>query len=367
VNYTITVTNSSATSTLVQVDDQLPTGLAMVLSSVTTTPAASTTEVGDMFDWAIGSLGPNATATLTYSAEAGAVGTIVNTATVFSQIYPNLTASSSATVNVQSAGCTIDCGGGGNTPSAQIGIVKTVDNADPATGSVIHYTLTVSATGPSESFGVVASDMLPAGMTFDSASSSEGSYNSSTGIWTIGDMAEGQNATLVITATVTAPNGTTIINTGTVSESPTVTSPLTGPMTSKVTVDVGGQVLGASTSTGQVLGASCGLYLTSYIHPDRQNLNDPTQVKKLQIFLNWNLGLDLPVDGVYGASTIAAVNQFQVKYHIEVLKPWVPLGLQTQFTPTGYVYQTTQRWINLIMCSALNIPMPTLHVDNSGE
>ncbi len=63
-----------------------------------------------------------------------------------------------------------------------------------------------------------------------------------------------------------------------------------------------------------------------------------------------NLGLNLPITGYYGSATIAAVNQFQVKYHIEVLKPWLPLGLPTQFTPTSYVYQTTQRWINLIMC-----------------
>ncbi len=149
-------------------------------------------------------------------------------------------------------------------------------------------------------------------------------------------------------------------------------------MTSSVTIDVGGsgggggggggggQVLGASTSTGQVLGASCGLYLDQYIHPIRKNLNDPTEVDKLQTFLNQELGINLPITGYYGDSTIAAVNQFQVKYYNEVLKPWLPLGLPTEFTPTSYVYQTTQRWINLIMCPPLNIPMPTLHVDN-GE
>ena len=60
------------------------------------------------------------------------------------------------------------------------------------------------------------------------------------------------------------------------------------------------------------------------------------------------------------------MNQFQVKYHNEVLEPWLPLGLPTQFTPTSYVYQTTQRWINLIMCPPLNIPIPALKVDN-GE
>ena len=392
VNFTILVTNSSTvSSTFVQVQDQLPIGLALI-SATTTLP--STTYDMSTGIWYIGTMSPDATATMTIAAEvSAAAGTqVTNTATVtstlssFVDINP-ANNSSSVTLNVQAAPCTSNCGGGGgggggggNTPSAQIAIVKTVDNADPATGSIVHYTLTVSAEGPTESFGVVASDTLPAGVTFDSASSSEGSYVNSTGIWTIGNMAEGQTATLVITATVTAPNGTVITNTGTVHESPTVISPLTGPMTSSVTIDVGGtggggggggngggggQVLGASTSTGQVLGASCGLYLTSYIHPIRKNLNDPTEVKKLQTFLNQNLGLELPVTGYYGDSTIAAVNQFQVKYHIEVLKPWLPLGLPTQFTPTSYVYQTTQRWINLIMCPPLNLPVPALKVDNS--
>jgi peptidoglycan hydrolase-like protein with peptidoglycan-binding domain len=80
-----------------------------------------------------------------------------------------------------------------------------------------------------------------------------------------------------------------------------------------------------------------------------------------------NLGLNLPVTGYYGSATIAGVNQFQVKYHIEVLKPWLPLGLPTQFTPTSYVYQTTQRWINLIMCPSLNLSVPQLVVDQGGE
>ena len=375
VNYTILVANNgSATSTFVEVQDALPLSLSVVSSTIS---QGSSTNAGT-FDWSGITLAPNATATLVLEAAVGgnqAGQSITNTATVFSQSDPSLVASSSVTINVQPAACTSNCGGGGgggggNIPSAEIGIVKTVDNADPATGSTIHYTLTVNATGPSASFGVAAKDVLPAGLTFVSATPSEGSYVSSTGTWTIGTLAAGHDATLVIAATVTAPNNTKISNTATVSESPTVIDPLSGNDSSTVTINVGGQVLGASTSTvatstGQVLGESCGLYLTSYIHPNRQNLNDPAQVKKLQIFLNQNLGLSLPVDGVYDSSTIAAVDQFQVKYHNEVLHPWTPLGLPTEYTPTGYVYQTTQRWINLIMCPALNLSLPALKVDNS--
>ena len=339
--------------------------------------------------WTIGDMAASSTATLVITATVnpGTSGTTIsNTGIVGESVSvtdPNLGNNSSTvsiTVPSTGGGCTSNCGGGGgggNSPTAEIGITKTVDNANPAAGDTIHYTLTVSATGPSTSFGVIAKDNLPSGVTFVSASTSAGSYVNSTGVWTIGTMNVGSQATLVITATVNVgTNGQAITNTGTVSESPTVVDQLSGNNTARVTVNVGGtgggggtvgvgggSVLGASTSTGQVLGASCGLYLTDYIHPIRKSLNNPVQVKKLQVFLNLNLGLHLPVDGYYSDADINAVNQFQVKYHGEVLAPWVPLGLPTEFTPTSYVYQTTQRWINLIMCPPLNIPMPVLHED----
>jgi uncharacterized repeat protein (TIGR01451 family) len=376
VEYDITVANASSSATTsenVAVSDSWPSGLTFVSSSA---PTAYNATSGV---WTVGSLAPGASSTLMITAEVDSdvTSAITNTATVTaSTTNPNsANDSAQATITMQSSGCTSNCGGGGGGGSVQanIGITKTVDNSNPATGATIHYTLTVSDAGPSDAFGVVASDTLPTGVTFDSASSSEGSYNSSTGIWKIGTIADSHSATLMITATVNAAAGTTITNIGTVSESSGILNVTLGKDISSATITVagGGQVLGASTSTvatstGQVLGARCGLYLTSYIHPYRQKLNDSTQVKKLQTFLNTNLGLDLPVTGYYGKLTIAAVNQFQVKYHNEVLTPWVPLGLPTPYTPTNYVYQSTQRWINLIMCPSLNLPLPALKVDN-GE
>ena len=387
VNYTITVTNmsTSTTSTNVVATDILPSELTFE-SATTTVGTSSYASSTGTETWTISALAPSATATLMIAAavNTSTLPTIWNTATVSASTTDANPSnnSSSAFINVQQPGCTSNCGGGGGggggSAYANVSIVKTVDNANPTTGSTINYTLVVKDNGQSATFGVVADDVLPAGVAFVSASSSEGSYASSTGVWTIGALNIGQTATLTIVARVTAPSGTAITNTGTVSESPTIIDSLSSDNTSSVTINVagnagggtggvggGGQVLGASTSTGQVLGASCGLYLTSYIHPLRKDLNDPAQVKKLQVFLNMNLGLNLPITGYYSDATIAAVNQFQVKYHIEVLKPWVPLGLSTQFTPTSYVYQTTQRWINLIMCPPLNILMPTLHVDNN--
>jgi hypothetical protein len=125
------------------------------------------------------------------------------------------------------------------------------------------------------------------------------------------------------------------------------------------------QLLGGgatTTSEGQVLGASlsCGLYLNDYIHPSRKSLNDPNEVKKLQTFLDIYMNANLPVTGDYDPATIAAVDRFQVRNNASVLAPWVPYGLQNDMTPTGYVYKTTRRWINLIVCPPLGIPMPQL-------
>jgi uncharacterized repeat protein (TIGR01451 family) len=396
VNYTITVSAlGPATSSIVTAQDLLPTGLSFV--SATTSIGTYNMTSGA---WTIGNLAPNATATLAIAAMVGsneAGQTITNTATVSelsSLVDPNLANnSSSVSITVQTpggGGCTSNCGGGGGggggggTPTAEIGILKTVDNTTPQPGATIHYTVTIQAIGPSASIGVVAKDILPAGLTLVSASSSNGAYDIGSGTWSLNQVGVGSNPTLAITAIVnsTDPIGETITNTATVTESPTVNDPLTGNNSSSVSIVVGGSGgggptigvpgggtgggggggSGTGTGSGVVLGAStsCGIYLDQYIHPIRKYLNTPAEVEKLQVFLNQNLGIHLPITGYYGPQTVAAVDQFQVKYHIEVLRPWLPYGLPNEYTSTDYVYKTTQRWINLIECSSLNLPIPQL-------
>ena len=85
------------------------------------------------------------------------------------------------------------------------------------------------------------------------------------------------------------------------------------------------------------------------------------EVKLLQSFLNENLSLNpaLKVDGIFGKTTKTAVIAFQEKYKDEVLIPWKSFGLKDE-KGTGIVYKTTLRWINMVKCSGLNIPMPQL-------
>ena len=85
---------------------------------------------------------------------------------------------------------------------------KSVDNPTPLVGSNVTFTLTLvnnnAAPGVSTATGVTVSDPLPAGLTFVSSTPSQGSYNSGTGLWTVGTLAPGATATLSIVATVTS-------------------------------------------------------------------------------------------------------------------------------------------------------------------
>lgn len=114
-----------------------------------------------------------------------------------------------------------------------------------------------------------------------------------------------------------------------------------------------GMVLGASTTKGEVLGASCGMYMEKHIRLGSSK-NDKEQVKKLQVFLNKWMGTNIPVTGVYGQATFNAVKAFQAKYSDDILKPW------GENSPTGLVYLATLRKINKLECPDLSLELPTL-------
>lgn len=85
---------------------------------------------------------------------------------------------------------------------SDLAITKTVNNNKPKPGSDVVFTLTARNNGLSNNTGVSATDLLPSGYTFKSATTATGSYNNSTGIWSIGNLNSGATATLNITATV---------------------------------------------------------------------------------------------------------------------------------------------------------------------
>ncbi|MFO1413310.1 MAG: hypothetical protein U1F10_05250 [Burkholderiales bacterium] len=92
---------------------------------------------------------------------------------------------------------------------ADVGVTKTVNTASPAIGANVVFTVTVTNNGPNVATGVVVQDKLPSGYSFVGASPSQGSYNPTSGAWTVGTLANGASVTLQLTATVLA-SGTTL-------------------------------------------------------------------------------------------------------------------------------------------------------------
>src|SRR5262249_35074774 len=103
------------------------------------------------------------------------------------------------------------------TGNADVGLTKIVNNPTPNVGDTVTYTLTASNAGPDTATNVVATDGLPAGLNFPTATPSHGSYNSTTGAWMIGTLTVGPVAVVQIQATVVAPTPAT--NTATISNS----------------------------------------------------------------------------------------------------------------------------------------------------
>ncbi len=82
------------------------------------------------------------------------------------------------------------------------------------------------------------------------------------------------------------------------------------------------------------------------------------------MFLNKELGLTIPLTGFYGPQTFEAVKKLQSLHADEILAPWAKIGINTAQIPTGYVYKTTQHFINQVMlkkngCGTV-LPFPEL-------
>lgn len=111
----------------------------------------------------------------------------------------------------------VDCTAYSPSVVADLGVLKTVDNAAPLEGSTVTYSIEVENYGPANATVVQISDALPAGVTFVSAVAGQGSYDSASGEWFAGSIASGTTATLTLQASVDAGTvGSTITNTATI-------------------------------------------------------------------------------------------------------------------------------------------------------
>ncbi len=187
VTFAITLTNAGPDdATGVQVTDQLPSGYTYV-SDDSGGSYASNTGL-----WDIGNVAMGATATLHITATVNLTGDYMNVVEV--------TASNET-----------DSDPGNNRDSASVtpavpvdlSVTKEVNNATPDVGSNVTFTITASNAGPNPATGVQVTDKLPTGYAYV-GDDGGGNYDHASGVWNIGNLANGGAATLQITATVQA-------------------------------------------------------------------------------------------------------------------------------------------------------------------
>lgn len=213
--YTLIVGNSGPSdATGVQVVDTLPPGVTYVSA---TTSQGTVSGSGNSVTALLGSLavGEQATITILVDVDGTASGTLVNTSTV-----SGVETETNLENNTDEASVVVQ-------PQVDVAIFK-VDSPDPAVaGQPLTYTLSVVNNGPSAATGVIVTDTLPAGLTYQSATASQGtvSLSGNTVTANLGTLPSGATQTVTIVTIVDADTRGTLHNTATVTTNEDDTNP----------------------------------------------------------------------------------------------------------------------------------------------
>ncbi len=150
----------------------------------------------------MGTVNVGSPATLVIEAIVTSPNPRTNTATITSsdQFDPNTADNTASVVTVPQ--------------QADLALTKTTSDPTPNVGDTVTFTVTLSDNGPDAATNAEVTDLLPAGLSFVSDTPSQGTYDSTTGLWTVGTVVVGSPQTLMIVATVTSANPQT--NTATI-------------------------------------------------------------------------------------------------------------------------------------------------------
>jgi uncharacterized repeat protein (TIGR01451 family) len=195
ITYTIFYENTgTGWASLVEIVDTIPGDTTLTGS----TPGYNSSS-GDEFTWEIGDLAPggNGTITITVTVDAGTPDTTIlhnivtmDYADANGNYYDQLNSSANVTVTA---------------PVITITKTANVPNADPDDGIV--YTLYYENTGTGDATDVVIVDILPADVTFLSASEEEDSIVGNVVTWIIGIVNASEDGTITVTVKVNVGTG----------------------------------------------------------------------------------------------------------------------------------------------------------------
>ena len=186
ITYTLSVHNAGPSGASgVEVTDELPAGAQFESA---TPSQGDCNEDLEIVTCALGTLAPGAGGTVDVVVTRNATGSITNEASVTSE-----TPDPNPGDNSASAETSI-------TPAADLALSKTAEPDPVLAGTQLTYSLEIVNTGPQSATGVQVIDTLPPGVTYDSATPSQGSCSQSSGTVTcgLGTITNGQSATVEI-------------------------------------------------------------------------------------------------------------------------------------------------------------------------
>ena len=198
-----------ADANTVQVTDALPTGLDPTTIAILGSPTGTTSVTGNTLTWDIGTLTAGSCEALIYSVQidaTGGWGSIVNAATV--------TGNDAASGNPIQPHTDIDVVQEAPELFSDLAVSKEFDKVNYGSGSSVFITIHATNFGAIPETNIEVTEVLDPCLTFVN---SDGSYNSTTGIWSIPALGVNQTVTLTIEATIgsaascaTVPNSVTI-------------------------------------------------------------------------------------------------------------------------------------------------------------
>ncbi|HLI57137.1 MAG TPA: DUF11 domain-containing protein, partial [Actinomycetota bacterium] len=248
--YTLTVGNAGpSTATAAQVTDTLASGVTFSSASAS---QGSCGQASGTVTCSLGDLASGGSATVTIVVTPPSAGSLSNVATVGSSTPDPTPANNSVTTTTTA-----------NTPaaSADLSIGASAAPSPATAGNPVTYTVTVGNDGPSSATGVQVTDTLDSGVTFSSASASQGSCGQASGVVTcsLGGLVSGGSAT--VTIVVTPQSAGSISNVATVGSTTSDPNPANNSAT--------------TTTTVSAAAASADLSVTATASPDPATAGSP--------------------------------------------------------------------------------------------
>lgn len=189
------------------------------------------------------------------------------------------------------------------TRSADLSLTKTANppvvQPGQAGSDLTTFTLTVKNNGPDEAEVEVA-DVLPEGLVYVSDTPAQGTFNSSTGAWSVGSMLSGTESTLQIEARAVEPATGCVINVGTATVVSTAVDPVPGNNSASAVIGAPAcadlEIVSSSVSEAQ--GSTIGAPSLEIVHDITIRNNGPATATGIRIDID-RYALDLSVgDGV---------------------------------------------------------------------